>query len=196
MWTDVHNLHLTGLGIAFLLGHEFALRFDEFVQLVIGLAAHAGALQHHGVGPAVQTLIMHKSLPDNLNASLSGMALLGLLKICRNRSDEPGWNALRRIAHDQADLFEAISYQRVEEYCRLAEQLVREEFAGESLSYCPCCDTKTIVGDRCEACFEHMGSTTCAATGGRVFFPSWWRRFEDAPREVECPHCGESHAVP
>jgi len=143
-----------------------------------------------------RNLIMHKSLPDNLNASLSGMALLGLLKICRNRTDEPGWNVLRRISQDQADLFEAISYQRVEEYCKFAEHLVEEEFAGESLSYCPSCETRSIVANRCEACFEHMGSTTCDATGERVFFPSWWQRFEGTPRDVECPHCGENHAVP
>ena len=148
-----------------------------------------GALTEH------RNLIMHRSLPDDLNASLSGMSLLGLLKICRNRTDELGWNELRRMAEGQEDLFEAISYQRIEEYCRLAEHLVREEFAGESLSYCPCCETTTIVGDRCEACFQRMVSTTCAATGERVFFPTWWQRFEDAPREVECPHCGESHAL-
>jgi hypothetical protein len=138
---------------------------------------------------------MHKSLPDSLNASLAGMALLGLLKICKNRSDAPGWDALRMIAEDQEDLFHAISYQRIEEYCGIAEQLVGEEFEGENLSYCPSCETTSIVGDRCEVCFEHMGSATCEATGERVYFLSWWRRFDDAPREVECPHCSESHAV-
>lgn len=143
-----------------------------------------------------RNLIMHRSIPDHLNASLSGMALLGLLKICRNRTDEPGWDALRRISQDQEDLFEAISYQRVEEYCRLAEHLVREEFAGGRLSYCSACDTTSVISNRCEACFEHMSSTTCGATGEPVFFPSWWHRFENAPRHVECRHCGETHAIP
>jgi hypothetical protein len=142
-----------------------------------------------------RNLIMHKSIPDKLNASLAGMALLGLLKICRNRTDENQWNTLRSIARDQADLFAAISYQRIEEYCRFAEHLVTEEFAGQPLFYCPCCQTRSIVGNRCEACFEHMYCRRCEATGEPVFFPSWWLRFDDAPRNIECPHCGENHTV-
>ncbi len=128
-------------------------------------------LQLFGTLTEKRNLIMHRSLPDNLNASLSAMALLGLLKICRNRVDEQGWQTLRKIAQDQTDLFASISYKRVEEYCRLAEHLVAEEFAGECLSYCPCCEATSILGRQCQVCFEDMSFTECTAAGERVFSP-------------------------
>jgi hypothetical protein len=138
--------------------------------------------------------IMHRALPDDMEASVAAMSLLGLLRIARRRTDEGTSDMLWRSSPVEIDVFDAIRYTRVEEYCRFAEQLIREEYPDRYLPLCPNCQTESIVDSHCEVCFEKMDSIECPESGERVFYPSW-RRHAHERVDIECPHCGETHTA-
>jgi len=139
--------------------------------------------------------IMHRTLPDDLEASVAAMSLLGLLRIARRRIGEKALDDIVRQSPEvEADIFRTIRYMRVEEYCRFAEQLLREEYPDACLEQCPNCGTASILAGHCEVCFEEMACLDCPETEEPVFYPSW-QRFVHECIEVECPHCGKTHTA-
>lgn len=139
--------------------------------------------------------IMHRTLPENLEISIAAMSLLGLLRIARRRFGENAFDIDGRLL--PADVFQAIRSAHLEEYYRIAEQLVCEEYPNQGLQECPNCGRASIVASACEVCFEEMSSIECPETQEEVLYPSWQRWWADKdPRhqiEVECPYCSKTH---
>ena len=137
--------------------------------------------------------IIHRTVPDDLEPSVAAISLLGLLRIAERQEgdglDDIPWESPQA----ESDVFEAISYKRVEEYCRRAEEWVREEYPDALLYQCPLCLTESIVDGalpaNCEVCFQEMWRCTCPETGGYLYLPRWWKRELD----VNCPDCGQVH---
>jgi ribosomal protein S27E len=133
-------------------------------------------------------------MPDDMDASVAAMSLLGLSRLAGRRLGETASDISPASRAAELDAFNSISYKRIDVYCRFAEQLIQEEYSGRYLPVCPNCETESIVDDHCEVCFEDMESIECPASGEQVYFPAWQRHAREHG-EVECPHCGTSHVV-
>jgi len=131
-------------------------------------------------------------MPDELEISAAAMSLLGILRVAGKRLGEDSRNLVDQSPPIEADVFAAIRYQRIEEYCSFAEALIREEYPGRILDICPNCSTHSVVHSHCEVCFEDMRHVTCVGCGEDYPVP-WWE-LEVSPRpEISCPHCGHLH---
>lgn len=138
--------------------------------------------------------LMHRTLPSDVEAWVAASSLLGLLRVSRVRITDPSKHLEFNTPQDEADVFSAIPYQRVEEYCRFAEELVQAEFPHRHLGYCGQCATSSIVYGHCEVCFEEVDCVRCPECDEENYIPSW-ERYAKKTIEVECSSCGHSFAA-
>lgn len=140
--------------------------------------------------PAIRNRLIHRTLPDSLDASTAATALLGLLRLVRKHFEDPIPEFESDYPRPEAVVFSAIPYRRVDEYIHLASQLLREEFPTQDLGCCGNCGVNSIVGRYCEICFEEMDLFECSHCGAEEFIPSWeWKA--QSRTLTECPSCGE-----
>jgi len=140
--------------------------------------------------PEVRDQLMHRPLPNALDHSVAAISLLGLLRFSRNRIGEPASRFEYDSPRIEADVFSTIPYKRVEGYCRLAEELLREEYPAHSLGFCGNCGTHSILSGHCEICFEEMGWFDCLVCGEGNYYAAW-ELLLNPTKEFECSACGK-----
>lgn len=139
--------------------------------------------------PKARNQIMHRFVPGQLEVSAAAMSLLGILRMAGNRLGIRTEDILDQSPPIEADVFAAIRYQRIEEYCSFAEAMLQDEYPGQTLEMCPHCQAHSIVHSHCEICFEEMDHITCANCDEQYAVPSWELQISPSP-EIECPSCG------
>lgn len=144
--------------------------------------------------PDIRDRLMHCPLPDALDSSVAAISLLGLLRVARKHLGEPAPEFESDYPRIESEVFSVITYKRLDEYCRLAEELLREEFPDRLLGYCSNCGTSSVVAGHCEICFEEMDSFECPYCGEEDLIPSWQRHL-NPDLEIECPSCGKTYTA-
>ncbi len=139
--------------------------------------------------PDIRDRLMHRTLPDNLDSSIAVVSILGLLRVARRRFGEPAPEFLCDSPRIESEVFSVIRYQRMDDYCRIAEKLLREEYPDRSLGYCGNCGTQSILATHCEICFEEMELFKCPYCNEEAYVVAWERRVNPAI-ELECSSCG------
>jgi hypothetical protein len=99
--------------------------------------------------------LMHMPAPETLTATDTAIALLSLLHIIRRRT---GVRSLEFFDEDttvERDVFEQIEWRKYDQWYRVAEELVKEEY-GAYVETCENCGTLAVTPDssECRACFE------------------------------------------
>jgi hypothetical protein len=143
--------------------------------------------------PKARNEIMHRGLPNEVEVSAAAISLLGILRITARRFGEDTSTTVEQHPRIEADVFSAIRYRRLEEYCAFAETLLREEYSPTDLEICPNCATQSVFHSHCEICFEEMDSVSCPHCGESNYVASWERHL-NPKSEIECGHCGRRHA--
>ncbi|MBN1867859.1 hypothetical protein JW916_11250 [Candidatus Sumerlaeota bacterium] len=139
--------------------------------------------------PDIRNRVMHGTVPDDLDGSAAAISLLGLLRVFRTRIGEPSPEFQMDSPRVEVDVLSAIRYARIEEYIRLAEQMLREEHPEEVLGHCSLCDAESVVGGYCEICFEEIEQFECPQCGEEAHLPSLARDVS-LGIETACPSCG------
>ncbi len=132
--------------------------------------------------PNVRNHLMHGILPDELDSSMAAICLLGLIRVVRNRFEDPTAKFKYDMPRIEADVFSVIPYTRMEEYGLFAEELLIEEFPGNSLCYCKNCGKQSILNGQCEICFEEMDSLECPKCGEVDHLPSSGKIYKSSNR--------------
>jgi hypothetical protein len=137
--------------------------------------------------------IMHGITPENLDLSLTAMSILGLSRVACRRKGESVDDILKADPPIQRDVIKAISYKKLDDYYRFVEAFLTEEFPDRYIPECENCGASAVVNNRCEACFESMGSFTCASCDEEILLPESFRLQTHA--EIVYPSCGDKISV-
>jgi hypothetical protein len=136
---------------------------------------------------------MHRLAPEKVDISIAAMCMVGLLKYMERHFGEEASDLVWQSPPIEKDVVDAIRYTKLDEYGAFVAAFLREKYGDQQLEICPSCGVAGIYSSGCEACFEDMSTLRCPETDEAVYYPSWQR---GGAYEIDCPQCGEIHAVP
>jgi DNA-directed RNA polymerase subunit RPC12/RpoP len=137
--------------------------------------------------------IMHGIVPEGLDISVAAMSILGLSRVTLRRKGICLEDILEGDPPIGHDVISAISWNRLDEYCRFVEAFLAEERPGQYFHKCENCGATAVVNNRCEACFESMDFFTCASCDEELVLPESFRLQNRG--EIVCPSCGGQISV-
>lgn len=139
--------------------------------------------------PGIRDQLTHRTLPNDLEASDAAIALLGTLKVARERMG-PCLEEYRLDSPPiESEIHRAIPYQRHEEYISLAFSLLQSHTDTGALGFCGQCGVNSIDLGVCQLCYTEYQSVSCPECEEDIFYEGW-----ESPIEVECG-CGRHVAV-
>lgn len=135
----------------------------------------------------IRNKIMHRTPPVEFNKEIIAFAatsIIGMFHIISRRCGKSFEEIFNEFPESRSQIIEAIHYSRVEEYCNLIEQLLRDQYPTYMRTFCPACATRSVVSNHCEACFEDITEVTCPDCGEEVNILS------THPFDQCCTDCG------
>ena len=118
---------------------------------------------------------MHGIVPEGLDISVAAMSILGLSRVTLRRKGICLEDILEGDPPIGHDVISAISWNRLDEYCRFVEAFLAEERPGQYFHQCENCGVSAVVNNRCEACFESMDFFTWASCDEEFVLPESFR---------------------
>jgi len=98
--------------------------------------------------------LMHMPAPEMLSVTDTAVALLSLLHIIRSRTGLDTTKFFDQSPPVELDIVDEIEWRKLDAWFRVAEQLVREEYAESYVEACDNCGAVAVpLGLQCQACF-------------------------------------------
>jgi hypothetical protein len=135
---------------------------------------------------SIRNEIIHRAPPvqfDKAVLAFAATSIIGMFHIVSKRSNKSFEEIFNEFPENRTQVFETIHYLRVEEYYKLVDQLLEEQYPDSLRSFCPACATRSIISGHCEACFEDVNEVTCPSCGENVNI------LDKYPFEQTCSEC-------
>lgn len=114
---------------------------------------------------------MHGIVPEGLDMSVAAMSILGLSRVTLRRKGICVEDILEGDPPIGHDVISAISWKRLDDYCRFVEAFLAEECPGQYFHKCENFGASAVVNKRCEACFESMDFFNCDSCDEEFLLP-------------------------
>ena len=131
--------------------------------------------------------IMHGTIPDLSDVTVSAMALLGTLRVASRCAGLDARDLFDSDPPIEASVFRFIRAQRQFEFQQFIESMIAEEHSSHAISECPVCGTRAVTWASCEACFSELRSVACQECEEEFLIGA-----DDCLTGAEnnCPSCG------
>jgi len=136
---------------------------------------------------------MHRIAPDNADMSAAAVALLGILRVLKNRKGIKTSDLLDMSPPIENEIASAIKLSHARSYESYVALAMKEDGIRGYLEHCPNCDLHTVYDAECWACFEEFESAYCTRCDVSTIYLSWLPQSGEST--INCQECNSALAI-